>query len=83
MHEAPVTNWEALGEVERVLWNHYDQNYCIVRFIRMSEINFRYISNNCIPLQISTDNGYIEYFDVRERKPLWQIKAHEKEVTGK
>lgn len=29
------------------------------------------------------DNGYIEYFDVRGDKPLWQIKAHEKEVTGK
>jgi len=49
----------------------------------VSEINFRYISNNCISLQISTDNGYIEYFDVRKCKPLWQIKAHEKEVTGK
>ncbi|XP_036148682.1 periodic tryptophan protein 1 homolog isoform X2 [Monomorium pharaonis] len=60
MNEVPVIEWKASGEVERVLWNHYDQNYCIV----------------------STDNGYIEYFDVRKSKPLWQIKAHEKEVTG-
>ncbi|XP_011685936.1 PREDICTED: periodic tryptophan protein 1 homolog [Wasmannia auropunctata] len=60
MNEVPITNWEALGEVERVLWNHYNKNHCI----------------------ISTDNGYIEYFDIRKPKPLWQIKAHEKEVTG-
>ncbi|KYN27782.1 PREDICTED: periodic tryptophan protein 1 homolog [Trachymyrmex cornetzi] len=60
MNEVPVIEWEALGEVERVLWNHHDPNYCIV----------------------STNNGYIEYFDVRKRKPLWQFKAHEKEVTG-
>ncbi|XP_024881341.1 periodic tryptophan protein 1 homolog [Temnothorax curvispinosus] len=60
MNEELVTSWKASGEVERVLWNHYDDNYCIA----------------------STDNGYIEYFDVRKRKPLWQIKAHEKEVTG-
>ncbi|XP_071574920.1 periodic tryptophan protein 1 homolog [Temnothorax nylanderi] len=60
MNEELVTSWKASGEVERVLWNHYDENYCIA----------------------STDNGYIEYFDVRKRKPLWQIKAHEKEVAG-
>ncbi|KYM94155.1 Periodic tryptophan protein 1 like protein [Cyphomyrmex costatus] len=60
MNEVPVIQWEALGEVERVLWNYYDQNYCI----------------------ISTDNGYIEYFDIRKHKPLWQLKAHEKEITG-
>lgn len=58
--EALVRSWEVSGEVERVLWNHYDPNYCIA----------------------STDNGYIEYFDVRGDKPLWQIKAHEKEVSG-
>jgi len=60
MNEVPITSWKASGEVERVLWNHYDENYCIV----------------------STDNGYIEYFDVRKQEPLWQIKGHEKEVTG-
>lgn len=58
--EALVRSWEVSGEVERVLWNHYDPNCCIA----------------------SMDNGYIEYFDVRGDKPLWQIKAHEKEVTG-
>lgn len=58
--EALVRSWEVSGEVERVLWNHYDPNYCIA----------------------SMDNGYIEYFDVRRDKPLWQIKGHEKEVTG-
>ncbi|XP_072762415.1 periodic tryptophan protein 1 homolog [Anoplolepis gracilipes] len=58
--ERLVRSWNVSGEVERVLWNHYDPNYCIA----------------------STDNGCIEYFDVREDKPLWQIKAHEKEVTG-
>ncbi|XP_029178911.1 periodic tryptophan protein 1 homolog [Nylanderia fulva] len=58
--QALARSWEVSGEVERVLWNHYDPNYCIA----------------------STDNGYIEYFDVRGDKPLWQIKAHEKEVTG-
>ncbi|XP_012222088.1 periodic tryptophan protein 1 homolog [Linepithema humile] len=30
----------------------------------------------------STDNGYIQYFDIRSDKSLWEIKAHEKEVTG-
>ncbi|XP_011869774.1 PREDICTED: periodic tryptophan protein 1 homolog [Vollenhovia emeryi] len=60
MNETPVTSWKASGEVEKVLWDHHDENYCIA----------------------STDNGYIEYFDVRKRKPLWQIKGHEKEVTG-
>lgn len=58
--ETLIRSWKVSGEVERVLWNHYDPNYCIV----------------------STDNGYIEYFDVRGDKLLWQIKAHEKEVTG-
>ncbi|XP_020286364.1 periodic tryptophan protein 1 homolog isoform X2 [Pseudomyrmex gracilis] len=53
-------SWVVSGEVERVLWNHFDPNYFIV----------------------STDNGYIEYYDVRKNKPLWQIKVHEKEVTG-
>jgi len=32
MNEVSVIQWEALGEVERVLWNHHDPNYCIVRF---------------------------------------------------
>ncbi|KAL6261011.1 hypothetical protein P5V15_008537 [Pogonomyrmex californicus] len=59
-NEVLAKNWTVSGEVERVLWNHYDQNYCFA----------------------STDNGYIEYFDIREDKPLWQIKAHEKEITG-
>lgn len=52
-------------------------------FYVVSKFNFCYIYNNCIALQVSTDNGYIEYFDVRKRKPLWQIKGHEKEITGK
>lgn len=33
MNEVPITSWKASGEVERVLWNHYDENYCIVCFI--------------------------------------------------
>ncbi|XP_070529129.1 periodic tryptophan protein 1 homolog isoform X2 [Cardiocondyla obscurior] len=60
MNKELVASWNTSGEVERVLWNHHDQNYCIA----------------------STDNGYIEYFDVRNSKPLWQIKGHENEVTG-
>ncbi|KAL6431130.1 hypothetical protein ACFW04_007098 [Cataglyphis niger] len=80
--EALVQSWEVSGEVERVLWNHFYPNYCIVRLTYVFNINFLYIYNNCVCLQASTDNGYIEYFDVRGDKPLWQIKAHEKEVTG-
>ncbi|XP_034946754.1 periodic tryptophan protein 1 homolog [Chelonus insularis] len=53
-------SWETTGEVERVLWNHFDPNYFF----------------------ISTDNGNIEYIDSRQGKHLWEVKAHEKEVTG-
>jgi len=49
----------------------------------VSIIIYLYICDDCICLQVSTDNGYIEYFDVRGDKLVWQIKAHEKEVTGK
>lgn len=58
--EMLIRVWKASGEVERVLWDSNDPNYCIV----------------------STDNGYIEYYDVRGDKLVWQIKAHEKEITG-
>ncbi|XP_066596151.1 periodic tryptophan protein 1 homolog [Prorops nasuta] len=30
----------------------------------------------------STNNGYIEYMDIRKNKPIWQICGHQKEVTG-
>lgn len=59
-HEEITKQWDAAGEVERVLWNHFDPNYCIV----------------------STENGHIQYFDVRVDQPVWEVKAHEKEVTG-
>ncbi|CAL7951511.1 unnamed protein product [Xylocopa violacea] len=29
-YETVSKSWEALGEVERVLWNHFDSNYCIL-----------------------------------------------------
>ncbi|CAK9831417.1 Periodic tryptophan protein 1 homolog [Anthophora retusa] len=53
-------SWIAMGEVERVLWNRFDSNYCIV----------------------STANGYLQYIDIRKEKPIWNIEAHTKEVTG-
>ncbi|XP_015588940.1 periodic tryptophan protein 1 homolog [Cephus cinctus] len=52
--------WQTAGEVERVLWNHFDPNYYFA----------------------STDNGQIQYVDVRQDNPIWQISAHEKEITG-
>ncbi|XP_012288253.1 periodic tryptophan protein 1 homolog [Orussus abietinus] len=52
--------WQTPGEVERVLWNHFDLNNYFV----------------------STDNGYIQCIDIREDKPVWQMEAHEKEITG-
>lgn len=32
--------------------------------------------------QVSTSNGFIECIDVRQEKILWQVSAHEKEITG-
>ncbi|XP_053970552.1 periodic tryptophan protein 1 homolog isoform X1 [Hylaeus volcanicus] len=58
--ETITKSWEVSGEVERVLWNYFDSNYCIV----------------------STDNGYMQYFDVRQDDPIWSFQAHTKEVTG-
>ncbi|KAK2588421.1 hypothetical protein KPH14_004420 [Odynerus spinipes] len=58
--ESSVKTWETPGEVERVLWNHFNANHFL----------------------ISTNNGYLEYYDIREDKPIWQVKAHETEVTG-
>nr|XP_031827414.1 periodic tryptophan protein 1 homolog [Nomia melanderi] len=55
-----VKSWETSGEVERVLWNQFDSNYCIA----------------------STNDGYMLYFDIRQDKPIWNIEAHTKEVTG-
>ncbi|XP_076753690.1 periodic tryptophan protein 1 homolog [Xylocopa sonorina] len=59
-HETISKSWEALGEVERVLWNHFDSNYCV----------------------LSTANGYVQYIDIRQDKPVWNIEAHTQEVTG-
>lgn len=53
-------SWETSGEVERVLWNHFDLNYFF----------------------ISTSNGILECIDSRQGKHVWQISAHEKEITG-
>ncbi|EZA55869.1 hypothetical protein DMN91_010728 [Ooceraea biroi] len=53
-------SWKVSGEVEKVLWNHYEPNHYIT----------------------STNNGYIEYFDIRADKPLWQMKAHNDTVSG-
>ncbi|CAD6237224.1 GSCOCG00002202001-RA-CDS [Cotesia congregata] len=52
--------WEATGEVERVLWNHFDPNYFF----------------------LSTKNGIIECIDIRQGQHLWEVKGHEKEITG-
>ncbi|KAK0176489.1 hypothetical protein PV328_000620 [Microctonus aethiopoides] len=52
--------WEATGEVEKILWNHFDTNY----------------------FYLSTNNGNIECIDIRQSKHLWEIVAHEKEITG-
>lgn len=59
-HETMTHSWEMQGEVERVLWNQYNTNYCLA----------------------STDNGYINYIDIRQNKLIWQVQAHEKEITG-
>ncbi|XP_043499562.1 periodic tryptophan protein 1 homolog [Polistes fuscatus] len=58
--ESNAKEWQTPGEIERVLWNHFDPNYFL----------------------ISTNNGYLEYYDIREDSPIWQIKAHEAEITG-
>lgn len=29
-YETIVKSWNALGEVEKVLWNSFDSNYCLV-----------------------------------------------------
>lgn len=58
--ETSAKTWETPGEVERVLWNHFNANHFLV----------------------STNNGYLEYYDIREDKPIWQVQAHEKEITG-
>lgn len=58
--ETNAKEWQTPGEVERVLWNHFDPNYFL----------------------ISTNNGYLEYYDIREDSPIWQTKAHEAEITG-
>ncbi|KAJ8869490.1 hypothetical protein PR048_028481 [Dryococelus australis] len=52
--------WKVSGEVERVLWDHFNPYHFLV----------------------GTNNGNIEYFDVRTDKALWCVAAYEKEVTG-
>ena len=59
-YETIAKSWTALGEVEKVLWNHFNPYYCL----------------------ISTDNGYIQYVDIRKDEPIWNSQAHAKEVTG-
>lgn len=59
-YETITKSWKAPGEVEKVLWNRFDPNYCIV----------------------STDNGHVQYLDVRKDEPVWSLEAHTKEVTG-
>ncbi|KAG8226415.1 hypothetical protein J437_LFUL012511 [Ladona fulva] len=58
--ENSCIKWKLPGEIERVLWNHFDP--------------FCYFA--------STDIGTVHYVDCRSTKPLWQLKAHDKEVTG-
>ncbi|XP_043262649.1 periodic tryptophan protein 1 homolog [Colletes gigas] len=36
-------------------------------------------TNYCI---VSTDNGYIQYFDIRQDEPIWSVQGHTNEVTG-
>ncbi|XP_034233531.1 periodic tryptophan protein 1 homolog [Thrips palmi] len=52
--------WSMPGEVERVIWNHYNP-FCFFA---------------------STDNGSVHYVDCRNDKPIWELAAHSKEVTG-
>ena len=42
-YETVVKSWDALGEVEKVLWNSFDTNYCLVNIwniLFLSEIEF-------------------------------------------
>ncbi|OAD54395.1 Periodic tryptophan protein 1 like protein [Eufriesea mexicana] len=59
-YETITKTWEAMGEVERVLWNGFDSNYFMV----------------------GTSNGYVQYIDIRQDKPIWNIEAHTQEITG-
>lgn len=59
-YEKMTHSWEIQGEVEKVLWNQYNTNYCLA----------------------STENGYMNYIDIRQNKMVWQIQAHEKDVIG-
>ncbi|KAE8747156.1 hypothetical protein FOCC_FOCC006154 [Frankliniella occidentalis] len=52
--------WSMPGEVERVIWNHYNP-FCFLA---------------------STDKGTVHYIDCRNDKPVWELSAHSKEVTG-
>ena len=78
--------WQTAGEVERVLWNHFDPNYCFVSHARIKFFIRHYCKANFngkkfFP-QIGTSTGVIECIDVRQEKHVWQIAAHEKEITG-
>ncbi len=33
-------------------------------------------------IQATTDKGMVYYVDTRNTKPVWTLKAHDKEVTG-
>ncbi|XP_067000824.2 periodic tryptophan protein 1 homolog [Anabrus simplex] len=52
--------WQVEGEIERVVWNHFDPFFFLV----------------------STSIGGVHYIDCRSDKPVWQLSAHTKEVTG-
>jgi len=52
--------WTMPGEVERVIWDHYNP-FCFLA---------------------STDKGSVHYIDCRNDKPVWELAAHTKEVTG-
>ncbi|XP_015434638.1 PREDICTED: periodic tryptophan protein 1 homolog [Dufourea novaeangliae] len=58
--QSVMKSWETSGEVEKVLWNQFDPNYCLA----------------------GIDNGYMQYFDIRQDEPIWNVEAHTKEVTG-
>ena len=71
--------WEAKGEVEKVLWNHFQPFNFFVSdklhvFVHHTHNN---VHNQSNPTQASTDSGHVQLFDVRRADhPVWTLGAH-------